>query len=55
MPAKILALTQKDQDLLRVALERATTEWTGFVKEYGETPDDRAMTERIKDLKERLV
>lgn len=55
MPAKIIALTQKDQDLLRVALTRAI-EWLPLMGDLtGVTPDEKETTERIKDLKVRLV
>lgn len=54
MPAKIITLTQKDQDLLRVALARAV--------KGGDLPETASdvvyelnITERIKDLKERLL
>lgn len=47
MPAKIITLSQKDQDLLRVALLRAVDPvWREAAPE---------LTARIKDLKERLV
>lgn len=56
MPAKILTITQTDQDLLRVALTRAV-EWQSMMKELagGVLPAELALTDRIVDLKERLV
>lgn len=48
MPAKIITLSQKDQDLLRVALTKASEEW-------GSDQLDTETRTRIKELKERLV
>lgn len=47
MPAKIITLSQKDQDLLRVAFE--------MVIPLGRTPEQVALVARIKDLKERIL
>lgn len=56
MPTKIITLSQRDQDLLRVALIRAE-EWQALMRETagGVLPQEQQTTERIKDLKERLV
>lgn len=60
--AKVVTLTVADQNLLRVALDRAI-EWSDIANIYG-MPGSEAhagylkeleVTERIKDLKERLV
>lgn len=49
MPARIITLSQKDQDLLRLALNRAE-EWLGY-----STPAAQELSARIKDLKERIL
>lgn len=56
MPAKVVTLNQKDQDLLRVALTRAE-EWQSMMRELagGILPHENELTERIKDLRARLV
>jgi hypothetical protein len=51
MPAKIITLSQKDQDLLRVALTRAIGEEIRWVNPHEETD----LIGRIKDLKDRLL
>jgi hypothetical protein len=53
MPAKIITLSQKDQDLLRVALTRIIKNAETYPEHI--TCDDAALVERIKNLKERLV
>lgn len=45
MPAKIITLSQKDQDLLRVALTLSVDC----------LPDNYELATRIKDLKDRLL
>lgn len=55
MGAKVITLSVKDQDLLRVALSRAE-EWEGMMNDLaGVAPAERELTQRIKDLKARLV
>lgn len=48
MPAKIITLSQKDQDLLRIVLTQAADaiDWDYAVP---------GLTQRIKDLKERIL
>lgn len=54
MPAKIITLSQKDQDLLRVALLRATG--TAYDGANSQVPHAVAeVTERIKELRARLL
>lgn len=50
MPAKIITMSQKDQDLLRVALDRAIS-----LYRYEAAPGDITLVERIAELKERLL
>lgn len=52
MPAKIITLSQKDQDLLRVALNRASD---AHVLDSCDEYHAADLRQRIKDLKERLV
>lgn len=55
MGAKILTLTLKDQNLLRVALNRAI-EWEALKANNDMvTADEVATTARIEELKARLV
>lgn len=55
MPAKVVTLSVKDQDLLRVALCRAI-EWQAIIEHrYCATQEETAITARIKELKGRIV
>jgi hypothetical protein len=55
LPTKIITLSQRDQDLLRVALVRAE-EWEPLMRDAaGLTAQEQETTERIKLLKEKLV
>lgn len=55
MPAKIITLSQKDQDLLRLALNRAIEDFAGLAESFRGHDMDADTAARIKDLKERLV
>lgn len=55
MGAKIITLSQKNQDLLRVALTRAV-EWQSLMHDTsGVTQQERDTTERIEKLMKELV
>lgn len=55
MPTKLITLTQRDQDLLSVALTRAE-EWESLMEDIaGRSDQERETTLRIRQLRERIV
>lgn len=55
MPAKIITLSQKDQDLLRAALTRAQHSLLAPDDSVSREQKEVTMIARIKDLKDRLL